>query len=43
VIERDRNERSDAVISAGEVRVRVVATDENLVVARHAAKLARLV
>jgi acetate kinase len=43
VLDRDRNERSDAVVSAGEVTVRVVATDENLVVARHAAQLARLV
>jgi acetate kinase len=43
LIDRDRNERSDAVISSGDVTVRVVPTDENLVVARHAADLARLV
>jgi acetate kinase len=42
VLELDRNQRSDAVISGGDVTVRVVATDENLVIARHAARLAHL-
>lgn len=39
---RERNERGDAVIDddTGRVRVRIVPTDENLVVARHAARLA---
>jgi acetate kinase len=42
VLDLDRNERSDGVISGGDVTVRVVATDENLVIARHAARLAHL-
>jgi acetate kinase len=39
-LDEDRNLRSDAVISIGAVTVGVVPTDENLVVARHAARLA---
>jgi acetate kinase len=44
VVDADRNERSNAAIGAGAgaVAVRVVATDENLVVARHAARLTGL-
>ena len=41
-LDSERNERADAVIDddTGHVRVRVVRTDENLVIARHAARLA---
>ncbi len=35
-----RNARSEPTIGAGRVDVRVVPTDENLVIARHAARLA---
>ena len=41
-LDSERNERADAVIDddTGHVRVRVVRTDENLVIAQHAARLA---
>jgi acetate kinase len=42
VLDRERNERSEAEIGEGTVAVRVVATDENLVAARHAAQLTGL-